>query len=61
MTTVSKNAYIDKLDDMVSEYTNTYRTIKMKPIDVKDNKIIHTLIQRKKLMIKIQNLKLGIM
>ena len=61
MTTVSKNAYIDKLDDMVSEYTNTYRTIKVKPIDVKDNNIIHTLIQRKKLMIKIQNLKLGIM
>ena len=30
--------YIDKLDDMVSEYNNTYnRTIKMKPIDVKDN------------------------
>ena len=30
--------YIDKLDNIVNEYNNTYhRTIKMKPIDVKDN------------------------
>ena len=30
--------YINKLDDIVSEYNNTYhRTIKIKPIDVKDN------------------------
>ena len=30
--------YIDKLDDIVNEFNNTYhRTIKMKPIDVKDN------------------------
>ena len=37
MTLISKNVYIDKLDDKVSEYNNTYhRTIKMKPIDVKD-------------------------
>ena len=40
-TSVSKNVYIDKLDDIVSEYNNTYhRTIKMKPVDVKDNKYI---------------------
>ena len=32
---------IDKLDDIVDEYNNTYhRTIKMKPIDVKDNTYI---------------------
>ena len=38
MTAVSKNVYIDKLDDIVNEYNNTYhRTIKMKPVDVKDN------------------------
>ena len=38
MTSVSKNVYIDKLDDIVDEYNNTYHTtIKMKPIDVKDN------------------------
>ena len=32
---------IDKLDDIVKEYNNTYHTsIKMKPIDVKDNSYI---------------------
>ena len=42
MTSVSKNVYIDKLDDIVSEYNNTYhRTIKTKPIDVKDNTYIN--------------------
>ena len=41
MTSVSKNVYIDKLDDIIGEYNNTYhRTIKMKPIDVKDNTYI---------------------
>ena len=34
--------YIDKLDDLVDESINTYhRTIKMKPIDVKDNTYIN--------------------
>ena len=38
MTSISKNVYIDQQDDIVNEYNNTYnRTIKMKPIDVKDN------------------------
>ena len=38
MTSISKNVYIDKLDDIVNEYNNTYhRTIKMKPVDVKNN------------------------
>ena len=38
MTSVSKIIYIDKLNDIADEYNNTYhRTIKMKPIDVKDN------------------------
>ena len=41
MTSVSKNVYIDKLDDIVGEYNNTYhKTIKMKPVDVKDNTYI---------------------
>ena len=36
MTSVSKNMYIDKLDDIVNTYNNTYHsTIKMKPFDVK--------------------------
>ena len=40
-TSVSKNVYIDKLDDIVSEYNNTYhRTIKIEPADVKDNTYI---------------------
>ena len=43
MTSVSKNVYIDKLDDIVNEYNNTYHTtIKMRPIDVKDNTYINT-------------------
>ena len=41
MTSLLKNVYIDKLDDIVDEYNNTYlRTIKMKPPDVKDNTYI---------------------
>ena len=36
MTSISKNVYIDKLDDKVNKYRNTYhRTIKMEPVDVK--------------------------
>ena len=59
MTSVSKNAYIDKLDDIVNEYKNAYhRTIKIKRIDVKDNTYFKLV---KKLMIKILNLKLLIM
>ena len=38
MTAISKNVYFDMLDDIVNKYNNTvHRTIKMKPIDVKDN------------------------
>ena len=43
MTSISKNVYIDKSDNIVNEYNNTYhRKIKMKPIDVKDNTYINT-------------------
>ena len=36
MTSVSKNVYIDKLDDIVKKYDNTYQIrIKMKLVDVK--------------------------
>ena len=36
MTWISKNVYIDKLDDIVNKYDNTYRrTTKMKSADVK--------------------------
>ena len=41
MTSVSKNVYIDKLDDIVNKVSNTYHsTIKMKPVDVKPNTYI---------------------
>ena len=36
MTLISRNVYIDKLDDTVNKYNNTcHSTIKMKPVDVK--------------------------
>ena len=42
MTAISKNVYINKLDNILIEYNNTYhRTIKMKPVDVKDNTYIN--------------------
>ena len=45
MTSISKNIYIDKIDDIVKEYNNKYHTsIKMKPVDVMD----HTYIDFKK-------------
>ena len=40
ITSISKNVYIDKLYDIVKEYNNKYTSIKMKPIDVKDNTYI---------------------
>ena len=41
MTSISKNVYSDKLDNIVKEYNNKYYTsIKMKPVDVKDNTYI---------------------
>ena len=41
MTSVSKNVYIDKLEDIINEYNNTYHTrIKMKPTDVKSSTYI---------------------
>ena len=59
MSSISKNLYIDKLDDIVNEYNNTYhRTIKMKPIDVKDNTYINI---GKEANTKMLNLKLVIM
>ena len=38
MTAIGKNVYYDVLDDVVNKYNNTkHSTIKMKPIDVRDN------------------------
>ena len=41
MTSISKKVYIDKLADIVNKYNNTYyRTIKLKPVDVKSSTYI---------------------
>ena len=41
MTSISKNVYIDELDDIVDKYNNTYhRTIKMKCTGVKTSTYI---------------------
>ena len=43
MTATGKNVYHDVLDDVVNKYNNTkHSTIKMKPIDVKNNKRVYT-------------------
>ena len=42
MTATGKNVYYDVLDDVVNNYNNTKQsTIKMKPIDVKNNKRVY--------------------
>ena len=40
MTSILKNVYIDKLDDIVKKYNTYHKSIKMKPVDVKDNTYI---------------------
>ena len=41
MNSISKNVYIDELDGIVKKYSNTYhKSIKMKPVDLKDNTYI---------------------
>ena len=38
MTSILKNVYIDVLDDIVNKYNNVvHRSIKIKPIDVKND------------------------
>ena len=59
MTSISKNKYMNQLNDIVNKYKSTYhRTIKVKSVDVKDNTYIALI---NKLMIKVLNLKLVIM
>ena len=42
MTATGKNVYYDVLDDVYNEYNNTkHNTIKMKPIDIGDNKRVY--------------------
>ena len=41
MTAISKNVYIDVLNDIVNKYNNTiHRTIKIKPIDVTNDSYV---------------------
>ena len=41
LTSISKFRYIDKLDDIVNEYSNTYhRTIKLNPVDIESSMYI---------------------
>ena len=43
-SSVSKDVFIDKLDDIVNKYNNTYpSTITMKPNDLKSNKYIDSI------------------
>ena len=56
MTSISKNVYMDKLDDIVNKHSNTYRTSKMKPLkslchglvisDLKGEEIVGTFCKR---------------
>ena len=42
MTSISKNVYIDKLDEIVNKYNNAYhRTIKMTSVEVKPSTYIN--------------------
>ena len=42
MTAAGKNVYYDALNNVVNEYNNNkHSTIKMKPIDVKNNKRVY--------------------
>ena len=41
MTAISKNVYIDVLDDIVNKYNNTvHKAIKIKPIDVTNDSYV---------------------
>ena len=56
ITSISKNVYIDKLDDIVNKYNNAYhRTIKMKAV-YEIQACILALV--KKMIRKVLNLKL---
>ena len=57
MISISKNVYINKLDDIINEYNNRYhKTIKMKPIEIKDNTYIDS---SKEVNDKISKFKVG--
>ena len=58
MTSISKNVYIDKLDDTVNKCTNMYhKTFSMKPVNVKSS----TCVDFNKIIREVLNLKFVIM
>ena len=59
MTSISKNVYIDKLNDIVNEYNNTYqKTIKMAPVEVKsDNYLEYNITSNDKNHVRISKYK----
>ena len=65
MTTIIKNVYIDKLDEIINKYNNTYRnTIKMKPVEVKSSAYIESSKEinyenpKFKILLEYQNIKI---
>ena len=57
MNSVSKNVYIDKLDDILKRYNNAYHnTIKIQPVDVKWSTYIDS---RKEINEKVPKLRIG--
>ena len=68
MTSISKNVYMDKLDDIVNKHSNTYRTIKMKPLeslchglvisDLKGEEIVGTFCKRELQKTNLKSLEL---
>ena len=58
MTSIWQNEYIVKLYDIVNKYKNTYQsTIKMKPVDVKSNTILHLDLELV-ILLEYQNIKI---
>ena len=55
MSLISNNMFINKLNDIVNKYNNTYSTIKMKPVDLKSSTYTDF---DKKILKKALNLKL---
>ena len=56
MTSISKNVYVDKLDDIVNKYNTSHSTIKMKPVDIKPSTYIDS---TKKINNKDHKFKIG--
>ena len=61
---ISKNVYIDKLDDIMNKYNTYHRTIKTRPVDVKASiykKIIKKVLNLKLVIVfKYQNIKISL-